>query len=50
VSTPATRLSVDTTTSIPASVFWGVDCGSAEIKLAAIDRSGRLLTTRRCTC
>jgi (R)-2-hydroxyacyl-CoA dehydratese activating ATPase len=30
------------------AVYWGVDCGSAEIKLAAIDRSGRLLTTRRC--
>jgi (R)-2-hydroxyacyl-CoA dehydratese activating ATPase len=47
VSTPATRLSVDTTTSIPASVFWGVDCGSAEIKLVAVDRDGQLLACRR---
>ena len=28
-------------------VFWGVDCGSAEIKVAAIDRAGQLLTTRK---
>ncbi|MDE3071116.1 MAG: hypothetical protein KGJ63_00125 [Pseudomonadota bacterium] len=34
--------------TVRTEVFWGVDCGSAEIKVAAIDREGRLLTTRRC--
>ncbi|HVC18282.1 MAG TPA: acyl-CoA dehydratase activase [Rhodanobacter sp.] len=34
--------------TIRTEVFWGVDCGSAEIKVAAIDREGRLLTTRKC--
>ena len=40
------RLSTDAT--VRTEVFWGVDCGSAEIKVAALDREGRLLTTRRC--
>ncbi|QKK01448.1 MAG: hypothetical protein HND55_01555 [Pseudomonadota bacterium] len=28
-------------------VFWGVDCGSAEIKIAAIDSTGRILELRK---
>jgi len=28
-------------------VFWGVDCGSAEIKIAAIDSAGRILELRK---
>ncbi|MBS0574959.1 MAG: hypothetical protein JSS45_00825 [Proteobacteria bacterium] len=28
-------------------VFWGVDCGSAEIKIAALDASGRVLALRK---
>lgn len=28
-------------------VFWGVDCGSAEIKVVAIDCGGRILTRRK---
>jgi len=35
-------------TPVRTEVFWGVDCGSAEIKVAALDRAGRLLTLRRC--
>lgn len=33
---------------VRTEVFWGVDCGSAEIKVAALDREARLLTLRRC--
>ena len=29
------------------ATFWGVDCGSSEIKVAAVDRSGRLLLLRK---
>lgn len=32
---------------VRTEVFWGVDCGSAEIKVAALDRDGRLLATRK---
>jgi len=31
----------------PEPVFWGVDCGSAEIKIAAIDSAGRILELRK---
>ena len=34
-------------TPVRTEVFWGVDCGSAEIKVAALDAEGRLLTTRK---
>lgn len=30
-----------------APVFWGVDCGSAEIKIAAVDAQGRVLALRK---
>ncbi len=34
-------------TAPPAEVFWGVDCGSAEIKVAAVDGAGKLLVMRK---
>ncbi len=36
-----------TRTPVRTEVFWGVDCGSAEIKVVAVDREGRLLATRK---
>lgn len=30
-----------------APVYWGVDCGSAEIKIAAVDGQGRVLALRK---
>lgn len=46
----ATATSADSLVQTPVrtEVFWGVDCGSAEIKVAAVDRDGHLLATRKC--
>lgn len=46
-ATPASHIETPPTSAATTRVYWGVDCGSAEIKVAAVDGSGRILLTRK---